>query len=97
MVPVFGGGGGGEGEEVVVAVLDVDCRVEGGFDGVDEEWLARLAALVGRGCDWGVGAGGEKGRNVGWVGEPGKGDAIDAGTKAVNGTGNGVKKGDLPG
>lgn len=49
MVPVVVRG------EEVVAVIDVDCGVEGGFDGVDEEWLGRLARVLAEGCDWGVG------------------------------------------
>lgn len=39
-------------EEVVVAVLDVDCTVENGFDETDEDGLGRLAALLARCCDW---------------------------------------------
>lgn len=37
---------------VVVGVIDVDCKVENGFDQVDVEWLTRLAELIGRSCDW---------------------------------------------
>lgn len=37
---------------MVVGVIDVDCKVENGFDQVDVEWLTRLAELIGRGCDW---------------------------------------------
>ncbi|KAK4104099.1 GAF domain-like protein [Parathielavia hyrcaniae] len=37
---------------VVVAIIDVDCSVVGGFDEVDRLWLERLAALVGGACDW---------------------------------------------
>lgn len=61
-VPGLGDKGEGEGEgeggikekeqQAVVAVLDVDCMVENGFDAVDEEWLGRLAALLARCCDW---------------------------------------------
>lgn len=49
-------------EVVVVAVLDVDCSVENGFDEVDEDWLGRLAALLARCCDWDIDitTGGEK-------------------------------------
>lgn len=36
----------------VVAIVDVDCKVKGGFDEVDRVWLERLAGLVGAGCDW---------------------------------------------
>lgn len=56
-VPRRGGGGvgvdrGKSEAEVVVAVLDVDCAVENGFDEVDELWLGRLAALLAGCCDW---------------------------------------------
>lgn len=43
-----------EEEVMVVAVLDVDCTVENGFDEVDEEWLGRLAALLAGCCDWDI-------------------------------------------
>lgn len=46
VVPVLGR----EGE--VVAIMDVDCGVVGGFDEVDEEGLGRLAELLGESCDW---------------------------------------------
>jgi L-methionine (R)-S-oxide reductase len=36
----------------VVAIIDVDCAVEGGFDEVDKESLERLAKLLGASCDW---------------------------------------------
>lgn len=39
----------------VVAVIDVDCAVQEGFDAVDEEWLGKLAGLVGESCDWEAG------------------------------------------
>lgn len=39
----------------VVALIDIDCTAEGGFDGVDEEWLGKLAGLLGESCDWEVG------------------------------------------
>lgn len=39
-------------EGKVVAVIDVDARVEEAFDEVDREWLERLAKVVGEGCDW---------------------------------------------
>lgn len=35
-----------------VAIIDVDCAVVGGFDGVDRKWLERLGGLLGAGCDW---------------------------------------------
>lgn len=41
-----------EAKAVVVGVIDVDCKVENGFDQVDLEWLTRLAELIGRSCDW---------------------------------------------
>ncbi|KAK2069040.1 hypothetical protein P8C59_003647 [Phyllachora maydis] len=40
------------GEGRLVAVIDVDCAVPGGFDDVDRVWLEKLAALLGRSCDW---------------------------------------------
>lgn len=60
-VPRQGGGSSSAGQgkseeaEVVVAVLDVDCAVENGFDEVDELWLGRLAALLAGCCDWDTG------------------------------------------
>lgn len=36
----------------MVGVIDVDCKVENGFDQVDLEWLTKLAGLIGRSCDW---------------------------------------------
>lgn len=35
-----------------MAIIDVDCRVVGGFDEVDRVWLERLAEVLGVGCDW---------------------------------------------
>ncbi|TKA75261.1 hypothetical protein B0A49_01607 [Cryomyces minteri] len=35
-----------------VAVLDVDCAVAAGFDGVDVEGLEGLARVLGEGCDF---------------------------------------------
>ncbi len=35
-----------------VAIIDIDCAVEEGFDEVDRRWLEKLAELVGRCCDW---------------------------------------------
>lgn len=46
VVPVF------DGEGVLRGVLDLDCSVVGGFDGVDGLGLERVAEVVGRGCDW---------------------------------------------
>jgi len=45
VVPIVVGG-------KVVAIIDVDCVVEGGFDEVDRRWLEKLGELVGKGCDW---------------------------------------------
>ncbi|KAK0616077.1 GAF domain-like protein [Bombardia bombarda] len=39
-------------DDRLVAIIDVDCTVVNGFDGVDRVWLERLAELVGKGCDW---------------------------------------------
>lgn len=36
----------------VVAIIDIDCAVEGGFDAEDQESLERLAALLSDACDW---------------------------------------------
>ncbi|KAH8808072.1 GAF domain-like protein [Xylogone sp. PMI_703] len=38
--------------KAVVAIIDVDCAVTGGFDEVDRVWLEKLAGLLGRSCDW---------------------------------------------
>jgi L-methionine (R)-S-oxide reductase len=51
------GGKDGEGDEArregrLVAIIDVDCADKDGFDEVDREGLERLAALLGRACDW---------------------------------------------
>lgn len=46
VVPVLAEGGR------LVAIIDVDCAVVDGFDHVDREYLERLAALLGGGCDW---------------------------------------------
>lgn len=35
-----------------VAIIDVDCAIEGGFDEVDRVWMENLADLVGRSCEW---------------------------------------------
>lgn len=45
VVPVVVGGR-------VVAIIDVDCAVVGGFDEVDARYLGELAELLGGGCDW---------------------------------------------
>lgn len=55
VIPIFliGPEDGQHGEaKAVVGVIDVDCKVENGFDQVDLEWLTRLAGLIGRSCDW---------------------------------------------
>lgn len=39
----------------MVAVIDVDCAVVGGFDEVDEQGLRRLAELLAESCDWDTG------------------------------------------
>jgi L-methionine (R)-S-oxide reductase len=36
----------------VVAIIDVDCAVENGFDEVDAKYLGELAELLARSCDW---------------------------------------------
>lgn len=36
----------------VVAIIDIDCAVVGGFDEVDRKYLEELAELLGQGCDW---------------------------------------------
>ncbi|KAG9233224.1 GAF domain-like protein [Amylocarpus encephaloides] len=45
VVPIVVGG-------VVKGIIDVDCKVVGGFDEVDRSWLEKLAVLLGEGCDW---------------------------------------------
>ena len=45
VVPILSGG-------KVVAIIDVDCAVEGGFDEIDKEGLEKLAVLLGASCDW---------------------------------------------
>lgn len=39
-------------EKKVVGIIDIDCAVVDGFDEVDRLWLEKLAALLGRACDW---------------------------------------------
>ena len=36
----------------VVAIIDIDCAVIGGFDEIDEEGLGKLAELLAASCDW---------------------------------------------
>ena len=38
--------------EKVVAIIDVDCAVVGGFDEVDRRWLERFAEVIAGACDW---------------------------------------------
>jgi putative methionine-R-sulfoxide reductase with GAF domain len=63
VVPIFAGraegaeidgkeDGAGVGKGRVVAIIDIDCRVESGFDEVDREWLEKLAKSIGEACDW---------------------------------------------
>jgi L-methionine (R)-S-oxide reductase len=35
-----------------MAIIDIDCAVENGFDEVDREYLEQLAEILARGCDW---------------------------------------------
>ncbi|PSR97010.1 GAF domain-like protein [Coniella lustricola] len=39
-------------EKKIVAIIDLDCADKDGFDETDRVWLEKLAALLGRGCDW---------------------------------------------
>ncbi|GAB0133274.1 hypothetical protein EsDP_00001686 [Epichloe bromicola] len=41
-----------DGEKKVVAIIDVDCAVENGFDELDRKYLEELASLLGKSCDW---------------------------------------------
>lgn len=36
----------------VVAIIDIDCAVVGGFDEVDRKYLELLATLLAKSCDW---------------------------------------------
>ncbi|KHN96935.1 GAF domain nucleotide-binding protein [Metarhizium album ARSEF 1941] len=42
----------GSGVKKVVAIIDVDCTVENGFDDLDRKYLGDLADLLGKSCDW---------------------------------------------
>lgn len=42
----------GNGTKSVVAIIDIDCAVENGFDEVDKKNLEQLAELISRSCDW---------------------------------------------
>jgi L-methionine (R)-S-oxide reductase len=46
VVPILAG-------DKTVAIIDIDCAVQNGFDEVDKKALEGLAALLGRSCDWG--------------------------------------------
>lgn len=39
-------------ESKLVAIIDIDCAVEDGFDQVDQQYLERLAAILAEACDW---------------------------------------------
>ncbi|OAA42099.1 GAF domain nucleotide-binding protein [Metarhizium rileyi] len=51
VVPILGDVHG-SGVKKVVAIIDVDCTVENGFDDLDRKHLEELARLLGRSCDW---------------------------------------------
>jgi putative methionine-R-sulfoxide reductase with GAF domain len=36
----------------VVAIIDIDCAVLGGFDEIDQLWLEKLAGLLAKACTW---------------------------------------------
>lgn len=40
--------------EKLVAIIDIDCKVEGGFDDVDVYYLELLSQLLAKSCDWGL-------------------------------------------
>lgn len=42
----------GSGVKKVVAIIDIDCAVENGFDELDKKYLEELAELLGKSCDW---------------------------------------------
>ncbi|KAI5284029.1 hypothetical protein KEM54_001637 [Ascosphaera aggregata] len=39
-------------DDEVVAIIDIDCTVESGFDADDSQGLEALAAALAEGCDW---------------------------------------------
>lgn len=39
-------------DKKVVAIIDIDCAVEAGFDETDRRYLEELASLLARACDW---------------------------------------------
>ncbi|KAJ0158714.1 Free methionine-R-sulfoxide reductase, partial [Colletotrichum tanaceti] len=43
---------GEDGSDRLVAIIDVDCTLPGGFDDVDRVWLEKFAALLSKSCDW---------------------------------------------
>lgn len=51
VVPILASAGG-SGVKKVVAIIDVDCTIENGFDDLDRKYLEDLADLLGRSCDW---------------------------------------------
>jgi len=36
----------------VVAIIDIDCAVQDGFNEQDQQYLEELAATVADACDW---------------------------------------------
>ncbi|KEZ40707.1 hypothetical protein SAPIO_CDS8646 [Scedosporium apiospermum] len=52
VVPITVDDPNNEGGRKVVAIIDVDCAVENGFDEVDAKYLGELAELLARSCDW---------------------------------------------
>ena len=36
----------------MVAIIDIDCALESGFDEVDQRYLEQLAELLAAACDW---------------------------------------------
>ena len=35
-----------------MAIIDIDCAVENGFDEEDQHYLEKLARLLAAACDW---------------------------------------------
>jgi L-methionine (R)-S-oxide reductase len=35
-----------------VAIIDIDCAMENGFDSIDRQYLEELAKLLSGSCDW---------------------------------------------
>lgn len=44
----------GCGLKKLVAIIDIDSKVEGGFDEVDIDCLELFSQLLARSCDWGT-------------------------------------------